>query len=184
MVIRILFFLLFLNWLPVFSQNRITYKNTDEIVEIKGSDYAVVQQRVNLKGLYHSENLVFINTKNNTKKHVYFEKGTVIYNIDHIKIDKLDINKIIVKAKTFKQRERKQGHKAPSQLYTFSIDGTNKKKITPNNFYTSEWNINTKTGVLLITGIVDIDNNGRYSKEDKHSMFLYNLVTEKVVIKK
>jgi hypothetical protein len=128
--------------------------------------------------------LLFINTSNGQSKQVDFPNDGSIRGIEQIRIDSLQINKVIVAANTVNLNNDKSIDWAdPTQIIVLSTDGQEKVQLTEDKFFARTWIINRHTGRIVITGHYDSNNNGKYDKTDKNEILLYDLKTLKLISK-
>lgn len=98
-----------------------------------------------------------------------------------IKNDNLKINNVLVVAKTVNLNGNKSiDWNDPSQIIIFSTDGKEKTQLTEDKYFVRTWVINNQSGTLVVTGHYDTNNNGKYDKEDKNKILIYDLKTLKL----
>lgn len=166
-----------------YGQDKYNYLFSGRLMEIKGTEYVVSKVENSGKMLaVRSQYLLFVNSENGRMKRVDFPKDASIYNIEQIKIDSLQINKVLVTAKTVNLDNSKHiDWNDPTQLIVISPDGVDVMQLTDNNFFASTWVINNKTGNIVVTGHFDSNGNGKHDKDDVYKILLYNLKTLKLV---
>lgn len=169
----------------LYGQNKYNYVHFNKLIEVKGSEYVIATIENRGKMLEtHEKYLLFINTVNGETQQVDFPKDADIREINQVKIDRLQINKIIVIARTVDLDKKKGiGWEDPVQVIILSIDGKEKIQLTEDKFFVSTWIINEETGKIVITGYYDTDNNNKYDKTDKNEILIYDLATLKLVVK-
>jgi len=165
--------------LSVFGQDKYDYIQFNKLTEVKGTDY-VIASIDNRSKMAESKNkyLLFIDTKNGSSTQVDFPGDGYLGQVEQVKIDDLEINKIVVAAKTV-DLDGKGGidWSDPQQIFVLSADGKTKKQLTENNFFTRTWVINHQTGTIVITGHYDSNKNGKYDKTDKNEILIFDLKT-------
>jgi hypothetical protein len=165
-----------------YGQNKYNYVHYNKLTEIKGTEF-VVASIENMGKMFstNSKYFLFINTTNGTTKQVDFTKDAYIEKMEQIRIDSLAINSILIQANTVDLDNSKTiDWSDPSQLFILSLDGQEKKQLTEDKFFVRTWTINSKTGTIVVTGHYDSNNNGKYDKNDKNEILIYNLKTFKL----
>lgn len=165
--------------LSIFGQDKYNYIQFNKLTEVKGTDYVIasIDNRSKMEGS-KNKYLLFIDTKNGLTKQIDFPGDGYIRQVEQIKIDSLEINKIIVVAKAV-DLDGKSGidWSDPQQIFVLSADGQTKKQLTEDKFFTSTWVVNYQTGMIVITGHYDSNGNGKYDKTDKNEILIYDLET-------
>lgn len=180
-VILLLFSILTIS---AFGQQQYNYFS-NSLMELKGTEYILLKEG-NWGKMFtvHGHYLLFINTQNGQSKKVDFPKGSIIQYEDQVKIDSLQINKVMVVASTVNLDNSKRiDWGAPTQIILLSTDGQEKVQLTDDKFFIQTWRINNKTGNILVTGHYDTNGNGKYDKADEYQILLYDLKTAKLVSK-
>lgn len=179
----ILFF--FLLAVSAYGQDKYNYVHFNKLKELTGTDYTIATiENLGKMATVNSTQLLFINTRNGQSKMVDFPKDGYLSELDQIRIDSLQINRVIVEARTVNLDNSKRiDWSDPFQVFGLSTDGEEKVQLTPDNFYTRTWTVNRQTGGLVITGHYDSNNNGKYDKTDKSEILLFDLKTLKLVAK-
>jgi hypothetical protein len=157
-----------------FAQDKNNYVSFNKLSDLEGTDYVIATIENRSKIATENSSLLFINTKTGERKQIDFPKSGYIDKVEQIKIDKLNLNKVVVSAKTVNL----DGNKSidwtdPTQIIVLSTDGTEKIQITDDKFFVRTWVINKQTGTIVITGHYDTNNNGKYDKADKNEIILY-----------
>lgn len=156
------------------NQNLALY---NKLKEVEGTPY-VIAHRENESKL-HDENLLyllFINTENGETSQIEFPRQGYYWNLEQIKIDSLNINIILVNAKTIDtDGKRGYNYKDPTQLFLIAVDGSKKTQLTPDNFYVTRREINTSTGKIVVSGYIDVNMNSEFDKDDKTEIHIYDL---------
>ncbi|SIN76718.1 hypothetical protein [Chitinophaga niabensis] len=179
--------LLFLSVFTIsaYGQDKNNYVYFNKLIELGGSDYVIATiENVGKMFSVKSKYLLFINTRNGQSKQVDFTKDASIEKIEQIRIDSLQINKVLVAARTVNLDENKHiDWNDPVQVIIISADGQEKVQLTEDKFFVSTWIINNHTGNMVVTGHYDSNNNGKYDKTDKSEILLYDLKTLKLISK-
>lgn len=168
-----------------FGQGKYNSTNVGKLTEVKGTEFVITSVENNGKSLINrSKYLLFINTKTGDTNRVDFPKDASIRKIEQIKIDSLNINLIVVSAKTV-DLDGKNGisWNDPMQLIVLTPDGKQKTQITNDNFFLQTWTVNTMTGRMVIAGYYDTNNNKKYDKDDKNGILVYDLSKMKSLYK-
>jgi hypothetical protein len=168
--------------IAVYGQDKYNYVHYNKLTELNGTTY-VIATIENMGKMFstNSKHLLFINTQNGQSKQVDFPKDAYIQTIQQVKIDSLQINKVIVTAKTINLDNSKSIDWAdPTQIIILSTNGQEKTQLTEDKFFVSTWVINQLTGAMVVTGYYDTNNNGKYDKTDKNEILLYDLKTLKL----
>ncbi|MCF6406402.1 hypothetical protein L3C95_26135 [Chitinophaga filiformis] len=176
--------ILFLSILTIsaYGQDKYNHLYSDRLVEIKGTPYAFLKVENWGKLSVRSQYLLFINTQNGQSTRIDFPKDGWISKTAQIKIDSLQINKVMVLANTVNLDNSKHIDGGdPTQIILLSPDGQEKTQLTDDKFYVRDWVVNEKTGGMLVTGHYDSNNNSRYDKGDDYQILLYDLKTLKLV---
>lgn len=168
-----------------YGQDKYNYVHFNELTEVVGTEYVIAS--IENKGkMFKTENdhLLFIHTKTGETNEVNFSNDAIIEKFEQIKVDSLDLNVIIVSAKTV-DLNRKNGidWNDPKQIIIISSDGKTKTQLTENRFFVRDWTVNKSTGTILIAGHYDTNNNNKYDKTDKNEIHIYDLKTLKLINK-
>ncbi len=164
--------------LPFISlgQDKTIYVDYNKITPLEGTSYVIASAQARTKLSIEGRSLLFINTQTGEVRQVDFPKDGSIGTVEQIKIDSLQINKVIVSGQTVNLDGSKRiDWDDPRQVFIYSTDGAVKTQVTDNNYFTDTWVINKHTGVLVITGHVDSNNNKKYDDHDKNEILLYDL---------
>lgn len=161
------------------------YVSYNKLTELAGTDYVVASVESWGKMMQaEDKHLLFINTRNGENKQIDFPKDAYIAGFQQIKLDTLQINKVIVSAKTVNLNENKSiDWRDPMQVFVFTPDGKQQTKITNDDFFAGSWTINRQTGVIVILGRVDSNKNAKLDKEDKPEIVLFDLKEMKQLAK-
>ena len=167
--------------LTSFGQDKYNYVHFNKLTEVVGTEYVIASienwgKILETKSRY----LLFINTKTGETNQVDFPNDAGIEKLEQIKLDSLNINLIVVSARTV-DLDGKSGidWNDPTQIIIISPDGKEKNQLTENNFFVRTWIINKLTGIIVITGHYDTNNNKKYDKTDKNEIHIYDLKTLK-----
>jgi len=165
----------------VYGQDKYNYVSFNELTEVSGTEYIIATIENKSKIETKSKYLLFINTQNGRTKQVDLPKDSYIRTIQQIQIDNLNINKVILVAKTVNLNNNKGiDWNDPQQVFILSTNGENKTQLTENGFFVRTWTTNEKTGTIVITGHYDSNSNGKYDKTDKNEILIFDLKTEKL----
>lgn len=171
--------------LASYGQDKYNYVAYNKLKELTGTPYMIATLENKGKDApLTSQYLLFINTLNGQSKQVDFPKGAWLRSIDHIKIDSLQINKVVIEAQTVDlDNNKKIGSGDPMQIIVLSTDGQEKTPLTPDDFFVDTWAVYKHTGSVVVAGYIDSNKNGKYDKTDKHEILLYDLKTLKLISK-
>ena len=164
------------------AQDKYNYVSFNKLMEVSGTSYVVATiedlRKLGVKNRY----LLFIDTKTGQSTQVDLPKGGSLENIEQVRIDALDINQILVSARTVDLN-----HKAginwndPTQILILSPDGKQRTQLTDSSLFVRTWAVNSQTGTLVVTGHYDTNSNGKYDKTDKNEIGIYDLKTLKLI---
>jgi hypothetical protein len=178
---NILFISLILLTFISYGQDKHNHIYFNKLTDVEGTSYVIASIENRGKMLTtNSRYLLFINTETGDTNKVDFPNNGYIRELKQVKIDKLQINRIIVSAQTI-DLDGKNGIEwnDPQQIIVISIDGQEKKQLTDDTFFSRTWTINEQTGKIVITGYYDTNKNGKYDKKDKDEILVYDLATLK-----
>ena len=171
--------------LTAYGQDKYNYVHFNKLTEVVGTEY-VIASIENWGKLFETKSryLLFINTKTGETKQVDFPSDANIGKIEQVKIDSLEINLIVVSARTV-DLDGKSGidWNDPTQIIILSPDGKEKTQLTESKFFVRTWIVNQMTGTIVVTGHYDTNNNGKYDKTDKNEIHVYDLKTLKLISK-
>lgn len=171
--------------LTSFGQDKYNYVHFNKLTEVVGTEFLIASIENRGKSFVtKSSYLLFINTNTGDTNKVDFPKDAGIKKIEQIKIDSLDINLIIVSAKTV-DLDGKSGidWNDPTQIIILTPDGKQKTQLTEDKFFVQTWAVNKLTGKIVITGYYDTNNNNKYNKTDKNEILIYDLLEMKLIKK-
>ncbi len=171
--------------LTSYGQDKYNYVHYNKLTEVVGTVFVIASIENRGKSFEtKSKYLLFINTKTGDKNQVDFPKDARISKIEQIKIDRLDINSIVVSAKTI-DLNGKSGidWKDPTQIIILTPDGKQNTQVTDDKFFVQTWVVNELTGKIVITGHYDTNNNNKYDKTDKNEIYIYDLFEMKLINK-
>jgi hypothetical protein len=180
---RILVIALTILTLAAHGQDKYNYVQFNKLTEVVETEYVIASIENWGKWLEtKSRYLVFINTKTGETNQVDFPSD--IGKIEQIKIDSLEINLIVISARTV-DLDGKKGidWNDPAQIIILSPDGKEKTQLTESKFFIRTWIVNKLTGTIVVTGYYDTNNNGKYNKTDKNEIHIYDLKTLKLISK-
>ena len=182
MRLHFLLLLLSLASVKVTGQDKWNYSTHNNFIELKDTEYIVAFIEHNSKLSVKNKELLFINVLTGETSNVVFPKGTYIKNMEHIKIDSLGINKVILTGRLVNLDDSKKiGWNDPKQIIISSVDGKTQTQITDDNFFVGYYVVNKKFGVIAISGYQDNNNNCKYDKGDKPEILLYSLKEMKLI---
>ncbi len=166
------------------AQDKYNYVLYNKLTEIKGTEYVIASVENWGKMSANNKYLLFINTRTGESKQIDFPKDAFIQKIEQVKIDSLNINKLIIAANTVNlDRSKSIDWSDPQQIIVLSTDGKEKIQITEDKFFVRTWTVNPYTGAIVITGHYDSNDNGKYDKTDKHEILIYDLKAMKLISK-
>lgn len=169
--------------LSALGQNKYDYVHFNKLTEIKGTDY-VIASIDNRSKMAESKSkyLLFIDTKNGSMTQVDFPGDGYLGQVEQVQINNLEINQIIVAAKSV-DLDGKGGidWSDPQQIFIISVDGKTKTQLTEDKFFTRTWTVNNQTGMIVITGHYDSNENGKYDKKDKNEILIFDLKTLEMI---
>ena len=160
------------------GQDKYNYVSFDKLTEVKGTEYVIASIENRGKIETKSKYLLFINTRDGKTKQIYLPKDSYIRKVEQIQIEQLDINKIILVAKTINlDGDKEIDWSDPQQIFILSTDGEVKTQLTDDSFFVRSWTVNEMTGTITVTGHFDSNSNGKYDKTDKNEILIYDLKT-------
>ncbi len=174
-----------LTTLTTYAQDKYNYVNFNKLTEVVGTEYVIASIENQSKMLEtKSRYLLFINTKTGETNQVDFPSDAGIGKLEQIKLDSLDINSIVVAARTV-DLDGKSGidWDDPTQIIILSPDGREKTQLTDNKFFVRNWTVNKLNGAIIVIGHYDTNNNNKYDKTDKNEIHIYDLKTQKLINK-
>lgn len=171
--------------ISAYGQDKNNYVYFNKLIELSGSDYVIATiENVGKMFTVKSKYLLFINARSGQSKKVEFSSDASIGKVEQIRIDSLQINKVLVAGRTVNLDENKHiDWNDPTQIIIVSVDGQEKVQLTEDKFFVSTWVVNNQTGTIVITGHYDSNSNGKYDKTDKSEILLYDLKTLKLISK-
>lgn len=171
--------------LTTYGQDKYNYVSFNKLTEVEGTGYVIarIENWGKMEGL-KSRYLLFIDTKNGQTNQVDFPNEGYFQKVEQIKIDSLGINCLLVSAQTV-DLDGKKGidWDDPIQIIVLSTDGKQKTQLTDSKLFVSTWVINKTTGIIIIAGHYDTNNNGKHDKTDKNEIGIYDLKTLKLINK-
>lgn len=166
----------------LFGQKKYPTTSFNNFVEVEGTSYVIAEIDNRSKTERKTQSyLLFLNTEDGTTNQVVIENHGFYTDVKQVKIDELDINSIIVSAKTF-DFDGKKGidWSDPIQLFVISVDGKNKNLLTPKDFSVRKWAINKHSGTVVVTGFYDLNRNGKIDDSEVNEIQIYDLKTLKL----
>lgn len=177
-------FVLSLLMLASYGQGGKLFVHYNKLTELLGTDYVLASVESWGKMQRESQHLLFINTRNGESKQIDFPKDANVGKFEQIKLDSLNINKVVISARTVNlDGDKSIDWYDPLQVIVFTPDGKQQTKITNDDFFVGSWTINRQTGVMVVLGRVDSNKNGKLDKEDKPEILLYDLKEMKQLAK-
>ena len=180
---KILFIVLTTLTLNSYGQDKYNYVHFNKLTEVVGTEFVIASienwgKMLETKSRY----LLFINTKTGEKNQVDFPNDAGIEKVEQIKVDSLDLNVIVVLARTV-DLDEKNGidWNDPTQIIILSPDGKIKTQLTESKFFVRTWTVNKLTGTIVVAGHYDTNNNNKYDKTDKNEIHIYDLKTLKLI---
>jgi hypothetical protein len=168
-----------------YSQDKYNHVHFNKLTEVVGTEYVIASIQ-NLEKLFETKSryFLFISTITGDVNQVDFPNDANIGKFEQIKIDSLEINLIIISAKTI-DLDGKMGinWNDPTQIIILSPDGKQKNQLTDDKFFVRTWIVNKQTGTIVITGHYDSNNNNRHDNKDKNEIHIYDLKTLKLISK-
>lgn len=165
-----------------YGQDKI-FVHYNKLTELAGTSCVIASVETWGKMAIEERNLLFINTSTGESKRVDFPKDAYIAGFQQIKLDTLQINKVIVSARTVNLNDNKSiDWRDPMQVFVFTPDGTQQTKITDDDFFVGSWTVNRQTGVIVVLGRHDSNKNAKLDKEDKPGIVLYDLKEMKQLV--
>jgi hypothetical protein len=168
-----------------YGQDKHNHVYFNKLTDIEGTAYVLASIENWGKMLTtNSKYLLFINTETGDTNKVEFPNDGYVREIKQIKIDNLQINRIVVSAQTV-DLDGKKGidWNDPQQIIVLSTDGLERTQLTDDKFFSRTWTWNELTGKIVITGYYDTNYNGKYDKTDKDEILVYDLLTLKLDFK-
>ncbi|TWW00844.1 hypothetical protein [Chitinophaga pinensis] len=152
-----------------YAQDKYSYVYFNKMTEVTGTEYVIASiYDMGKTFMARDPRLLFINTKNGHTKQVEFPGGGYWHSITQVRIDSLQINRIVLEAQTVDLDHRKGiSWTDPTQLVVISPDGEEKVQLTEDSFFVRTWIVNNQTGTVTVTGHYDTNDNGKYDKTDK-----------------
>lgn len=181
-----LLIILFISFtLSAFGQNKYNSVHFNKLTEVVGTDIVVASVENRGKTIDNeSKYLLFINTKTGHSNQVDFPSDAGIQKMEQIKMDSLEINLMLVSARTVDLNNKKGiDWNDPTQLIIISFDGKEKTQLTDNTFFVDTWIVNNTTGTLIISGKYFINNSRKKNEIDKNEIHIYDLKTLKLLNK-
>lgn len=180
---KLLTLILTLSILATYGQGKL-HVSYNKLTELAGTQYVLASVETWGKMSVQDQHLLFINTSNGESKQIDFPKDAYIVGFEQIKLDTLQINKVVVSAKTVNLNDNKSiDWRDPLQVFVFTPDGKQQTKITNDDFFVGSWAINRQTGVIVVLGRIDSNKNAKLDKEDKPDIVLYDLKEMKQLAK-
>lgn len=158
------------------AQDKTNYTAYNKLITLEGTNYVIATVETRSKLSTENSYYLFINTTTGESNQLNFPKDAYIRQVKQVKIDSLHINKVLFSGNTVNLDGNKTiDWNDPTQVIVCSTDGKEKIQITEDKFFVSTWTVNNQTGIIVITGHYDSNNNGKYDKTDKNEILLYDL---------
>ncbi len=168
-----------------FAQVGKLFASYNKLTEITGTDYVLASVESWTKVRAEDDRrLLFINTRNGEQKQIDFPQDAAIEKIEQVRLDTLNINKVLVTARTINlNNSRSIDWYDPKQVIVFTPDGKQQTQITSDDFFVNHWMINRQTGVIVVAGRKDTNKNRKLDKDDQPEILLYDLKEMKQLVK-
>ncbi|MDA9773778.1 hypothetical protein N9B82_02375 [Saprospiraceae bacterium] len=174
---QIIFLLATFLTVGISGQDKYDYIEFNKLIEVEGTEFviATIENRGKLEGV-KNRYILFLDTKTGQSTKVEFPTDSYIQEIEQLKIDSLQINKIVISARTV-DLDGKKGidWNDPSQLIILSTNGLERTQLTDSKLFVRTWVVNQSTGTIVVTGHYDTNSNGKYDKTDKNEIGIYDL---------
>lgn len=171
--------------LTTYGQDKYNFVHFNKLTEVDGTKY-VIASIENRDKMFETKSkyLLFIDTRTGETNQVDFPSDAGIEKVEQVKIDSLDLNVIVVVARTV-DLDGKKGidWNDPTQIIILSSDGKTKTQLTDDKFFVRTWTVNKLTGTIVATGHYDTNNNNKYDKTDKNEIHIYDLKTLNLICK-
>lgn len=167
------------------QDKKVEYVNYDRLIEVEESEYVIATATNTSKAGTSSAYVQFVNTLTGEVKEIDMPKGAHIGNVQHIKMDRLGIDRIVMTGRTVDLDNGKGGitWHDPQQIIVFSVDGKQQVKVTDDNFFAGTWMIDQQTGRMVLTGHRDTNQNEKLDHEDKNEILVFDLKAMSMVRK-
>ena len=159
----------------VHGQEKKVQSQFNRLQTIKGSEFVIASMVNYGKLLKTNDSLMIINSKTGQTTPVLFPQRISVSKIKQVRIKSMGINYLMVTAQTMEKDKSIFNYQA--KLFLISIDGQTVRQITDDNFFTSDWVVNKQVGSIVITGQVDVNNNGKLDSSDKNKILIFDLKT-------
>ncbi|WP_293301877.1 hypothetical protein [Pedobacter sp. UBA4863] len=182
---KILFIALTVLTMNVYGQDKNNFVHFNKLTEVSGTEYVIASiENWSKISETTSSYLLFINTKTSERNQVDFPKNAGILKLEQIKLDSLEINLVVVSARTV-DLDGKSGidWNDPTQIIIISPNGKEKTQLTEDKFFVRTWTVNRLTGTIVVTGHYDTNDNKKFDKNDKNEIHIYDLKTLKMISK-
>jgi len=159
----------------VHGQEKKVQSQFNRLQTIKDSEFVIASMVNYGKLLKTNDSLMIINSKTGQTTPVLFPQRISVSKIKQVRIKSMGINYLMVTAQTMEKDKSIFNYQA--KLFLISIDGQTVRQITDDNFFTSDWVVNKQVGSIVITGQVDVNNNGKLDSSDKNKILIFDLKT-------
>ncbi len=135
------------------AKDKQSYMSYSSIYDIKGTDNVVISLTHYNEAHNTRHSFLFMNVLNGKEKQIDFPENTYPGTVEQVKLDDLNINKIIFLPRSSERAEKKfaKSH-ASNRMIICTTDGDDVKQITDEGYYIQNWKINEKNGIIVITG--------------------------------
>ncbi|MCD7899802.1 MAG: hypothetical protein LUH22_08000 [Bacteroides sp.] len=166
--------------LNINAQSKWSYTTFTKITELEGTDYMVCTASNDSKKSPKGKGLLFIHTLTGDATPMDFSKDFYFDEIKVIHLENLGLHKVLISGRIMEDKS-KLSWDFKKSLFICSIDGKERVEIPDENFFIQSWEVNKKTGILVIAGHVDTNKNGKYDKTDENEIRLYSLKDMKMI---
>lgn len=182
---KYILFLILCSWFIGFGQVRVEQVSFNKLVDVKGTDNVIaLEVNTNSLGDINSMNILFINTKTIETTDAKIANVYIIQDFKQVKIDDLNINTIIVAVRMFDiDNNVRINLKDPITLVSVGTDGKSKHILTDTTFNVRVWEVNEKSGTLVVAGYYDNNKNGRFDPLELNEIQIFDLKTYQLLHK-
>lgn len=168
----------------ILAQEKKTYYNYNMLTQLDGTSYVIASAKSHSKVGVSGNYILFINSKTGESKQVNFKKNEYVYNIEQVKIDSLNINRVAVALGILNLKDIKGVESDRwERMVILSTDGSQYISDGDHPYYYSERLVNRQTGTVITTGFVDVNDNDKHDPDDKTEVRVYDLKNMKIVAK-
>lgn len=154
----------------------------NRLTEVTGSTNVMATLEDWSKKGANNNHLLFINTATGQQTRIEFPKDSWIGKIEQIRIDSLNINRVLVVLRTdYADNKFIDLRERPQKMILLSPDGQEKSVLTADDLLISSWVVNRFAGTITIAGYFDLNRNGKRDGSDKQELLIFDLKTLKAV---